>query len=95
MRAARSRSFSLLATICTMRLPYTLPNRIITPVDNILSTIFWAVPDFIRVEPSMASGPVMGAIVRAARWEMAVSGLLHRPMVKAPTCAAYRTAPST
>ena len=95
IRAARARSFSLFASISTIRLPYTLPSRIITPVDSMFSTIFWAVPDFIRVEPSIASGPVRGAMVTVAKRDNAVSGLLHRPTVRHPASFACAIAPST
>ena len=40
-----------------MRLPYTLPSRIMAPVDSMLRIIFCAVPAFMRVEPVMTSGP--------------------------------------
>src|SRR3954463_12967195 len=50
-----------------MRLPYVLPTRIIAPVVIMLSTIFVAVPAFIRVDPVMTSGPVIGTLATWTR----------------------------
>ena len=58
MEMARRTSFSLVGITSTIRLPYTLPRRIMAPVEIMLSTIFSAVPLFMRVEPVMTSGPV-------------------------------------
>ena len=55
------------------------------------STIFWAVPDFIRVEPEMASGPTRGAMVT---WQTSSSrecGLVQRPMGTPPRSLARRS----
>ena len=49
-----------------MRLPYTLPSRIMVAVEIIFSTIFVAVPAFIRVEPVITSGPVSTLIITSA-----------------------------
>jgi len=58
----RRTSFSLVGFTSTIRLPYTLPSRIIAPVDSIFKIIFWAVPLFMRVEPVTTSGPGVGAM---------------------------------
>ena len=36
------------------------------PVDSMFSTIFWAVPLFMRVEPVTTSGPGAGAMAMSA-----------------------------
>ena len=66
MRWQRRTSFSLLGCTSTIRLPYTLPMRIIAPVESMLSTIFCAVPLFMRVEPVTTSGPGSGAMPMSA-----------------------------
>src|SRR6185369_3372157 len=48
MRTARLRSFSFVAGMSIMRFEWTRPRRTITPVEIVLSTIFCAVPLFIR-----------------------------------------------
>ena len=67
MDTARSHNFSLVAFTSTIQLAYTLPSLIITPVESILSTIFCAVPLFMRVEPVITSGPVSGTMATCAR----------------------------
>src|SRR5438445_487305 len=62
MRWPRSRSLSLVAIRSTIRLPYTLPSRIMAPVVMELSTSLVAVPAFIRVDPVSTSGPTFGRI---------------------------------
>ena len=62
IRRQRSISFSLEGFTSTIRLPYTLPSLIMAPVDSMFSTIFWAVPLFMRVEPVTTSGPGAGAM---------------------------------
>ena len=63
IRRARSASLLFDARTSTIKLPNVLPNRIIAPVLSIFSTIFVAVPAFIRVEPLRISGPTTGVIV--------------------------------
>src|SRR5439155_4153024 len=58
MVSIRPRSLALVATTPTMRLEYTRPRRTNTAVENALSTSFWAVAAFIRVDPVTTSGPV-------------------------------------
>ena len=95
MRMARSYSLRLETWTSTIRLPYTLPMRIMVPVDSILSTSFWAVPDFMRVEPRMTSGPTTGAMATSHSWDRGVSLLLTTAIVAAPASRAAATAPST
>ncbi len=62
IRSPRSRSLSLVAITSTIRLPYTLPSRIMAPVVMALRTSLVAVPAFMRVDPVTASGPTLGRI---------------------------------
>ena len=95
IRTARSRSFLFAGRIYFMRLPYTLPNLTITPVDIMLSTSFCAVPAFIRVEPEITSGPTSGEIAMSAMPAMRELGLQERAIVSAPSDFAYSSAPAT
>ena len=42
------------------------------PVESMLSTSFWAVPAFMRVEPVMTSGPVTGVDSQLLRFAVKV-----------------------
>ena len=95
IRLARSTSLPLVAFRSTMRFPYALPSLIMLAVVSMFSTSFWAVPDFIRVEPVRASGPVTGAMQTSTSPCRMLSGLVVMPMVFAPTAAACLTTPST
>ena len=64
-------------------------------VVSMLSTIFWAVPDFIRVEPEMTSGPTSGAMHTSQSPSSLEWALVHRPMTAAPRSRALRRAAST
>ena len=72
IRRARSASFVFEARRSTIRLPYVFPRRIMAPVLSILSTIFVAVPAFMRVEPLTTSGPTT-----TANADIAVGGELR------------------
>ena len=89
IRRLRSTSFRLTARRSTMRFPYTLPIRIITPVETVFSTIFVAVPAFSRVEPAIASGPV-STVISWSRWPTISSGggVHERSPVPAPALGA-------
>ena len=50
----------------TIRFPFTRPSLIIVEVVIIFSTIFWAVPLFIRVLPVTNSGPTTGSMAISA-----------------------------
>lgn len=95
MRTARSRSLPLLAFTSTMRLPYVLPSRTITIVENMLSTSFCAVPALSRVEPLITSGPTSTSIACSAAALSGVPVLHDSPTVSAPSARARRTAAST
>ena len=58
-----------------------------------LSTIFCAVPAFIRDDPAITSGPTTGAILTTAVEAIRESGLQVTAIAAAPTCRAYSTAP--
>jgi len=62
---------------------------------SMLSTIFCAVPAFMRVEPAMTSGPTRGAMVTSASSPSGEGRLQTSPMVSAPRRFASATAPST
>jgi len=55
-----------------------------TAVDKRFSTIFCAVPAFIRVDPPIASSPVSTRIGCALAARSGVPALLAMPMVRAP-----------
>lgn len=56
-----------------------------TSVESILSSIFYAVPAFMCVNPQMASGPVTHSIAWSA-WEESSAGLAQETdLVRAPT----------
>ena len=54
-------------------------------VESMFSTIFWAVPLFIREEPVTTSGPGMGAMVTSAWRESSLSWQQVRASTGAPT----------
>ena len=58
-----------------------------------LSTIFCAVPDFIRVEPVSASGPTTGTMAISAAFVIGESGTQVIQAVKQPSSRAYSIAP--
>jgi hypothetical protein len=58
MRHARAHSFSFVGFTSTIKLPTTLPRRIIEIVVSMFSTSLVAVPALSRVDPVIASGPV-------------------------------------
>ncbi len=62
-------------------------------VEMMLSTTFWAVPAFSRVEPAMISGPVTSSIGWSTWRLSSASGFDEMPTVRAPTSAAWWTAP--
>src|SRR5690606_17244275 len=95
IRRARSRSLALVGRKSTIRFWYTLPRRIMAPVERMLSTIFSAVPALSRVEPATASGPTTGAMVQSASASKAGGRLQVSPRGAAPMARAWRTAPST
>ena len=66
-----------------------------TEVDNILSTIFCAVPAFILVEPVMTSGPTFTSIGYCAKFD--INPLLTQQIdsVVAPIKFAYLIPPIT
>ncbi len=84
MPTARARSLALVTATSIMRLPWTLPSRIITVVLIMLSTSFCAVPAFSRVEPVSTSGPVTTAMAWSARSRMGAGSLLEMAIVNAP-----------
>ena len=57
------------------------------PVEIKLSTIFCAVPAFIRVEPAINSRPVSTNTGNFADVSNTVAGLLATPIVMASVCA--------
>ena len=59
----------------------------------ILSTSFWAVPDFIRVDPVTTSGPGTGAIETSAKAAIFELGLHVMLSTFAPMLFAYFIAP--
>ena len=85
----RTCSFSLVATTSTIRLPNTLPDLIISPVESMLSTSFCAVPAFIREEPVTTSAPTIGVMANSAVVETALPGLQEIPTVRQPSWRAY------
>ena len=64
-------------------------------VESILSTSFWAVPAFIRVEPVTASGPVRTTMAKSQARSRGVSGLQVRATAALPAFLAASTAPRT
>jgi len=60
-----------------------------------LTTSFWAVPDFRRVEPEMNSGPTTVSIAMSAMRPMAEFALAARAIVRAPRACAISSAPHT
>ena len=64
-------------------------------VEKALSTSFWAVPAFIRVEPASTSGPVSTPTCTSASAASSASGLALTSTVWAPTRRASRSAPAT
>ena len=95
MDTQRRISFSLEGLTSTIRLPYTLPRRIIVQVESMFSTIFWAVPLFMRVDPVTTSGPGIGAMPTSARVSISLPGQQVTPMVTPPRDLAYSIAPMT
>src|SRR5690606_23229407 len=96
IRWPRSRSFSQVTWRSTIRLPYTLPSFTIAAVLMVLSTIFVAVPAFMRVEPVITSGPTSGAITTSCVFSSSSLGYVHsRKPVRAPRSRARRKAPWT
>ena len=95
MRMTRPRSLALVATTSTMRLDQVRPRRIITAVEKALRTSFWAVPALSRVEPVMASGPVLTASRWSAASASSACGLAVTRAVTAPSSRARASAPPT
>ncbi len=65
------------------------------PVVIMLRIIFWALADFMRVEPEMTSGPTSAMMVVSATSESGVLRLQVTAAVLAPRARAYSTAPTT
>ena len=84
MRVPLSTSLALVSCMFTMRLPFTRPRRIIRQVEIMLSTIFCAVPLFMRLEPVTNSGPTMVSMAWWASWDSGVLGLLVMAAVSRP-----------
>ena len=61
-----------------------MPSLIIAPVESMFSTIFWAVPLFIRVEPVTTSGPGVGVMAISAVFSTWEPGLQEMPITWAP-----------
>nr|WP_245935149.1 hypothetical protein [Acidipropionibacterium virtanenii] len=95
IRTIRRWSFSLVATTSTIRFDQVLPSRTIAAVEMALRTIFWAVPDFIRVDPVTASGPVSGRIATSANPASGACGLVEMSTVARPRRRASASAPRT
>src|SRR5690625_199234 len=91
----RARSFWLVATIETMRLDHVRPRRTMSAVEKLWRTSFWAVADFIRVEPVSASGPVSATTATSTPSSSRERGLEVTSAVKAPWRAAWARAPAT
>ncbi len=66
-----------------------------TAVEKVFSTIFWAVPAFMRVDPVMASGPVFTRIGTSAFGARAAKGLDASSTVRAPRERPMSSAPPT
>ena len=79
----------------TIRFPFTRPSLIIVEVVIIFSTIFWAVPLFIRVLPVTNSGPTTGSMAISASAAIGESGLQEIEAVRIPSERALRRAPIT
>ncbi len=60
-----------------------------------LQTIFWAVADFMRVEPETTSGPTSTTMVVSETSASGVLVLHVMAAVMAPRARAYSTAPTT
>ena len=60
-----------------------------------MRTIFWAVPDFILVDPEMTSGPTRGAMVTSQSASSLEWAFVHTPMVTLPRSFARRSAART
>ncbi len=71
IRTARAASLLFIADISIILLPYVRPSRTIEIVEIMLSTSFWAVPAFSRVEPVTTSGPTTTSM---GCWAAADSG---------------------
>ena len=82
MRAARARSFSLEALRSIMKLPFTLPRRIMVQVEMILRVSLVAVPALRRVEPEMSS-------VRSASGSMLAGSAMVRISLAARKAAPW------
>ncbi len=65
------------------------------PVVIMLQIIFWAVADFMRVDPDTTSGPTSATMVVSATSESGVPVLQVMAAVMAPRARAYSTAPTT
>ena len=64
-------------------------------VVSILSTSFWAVPDFKRLEPVSTSGPTTVSIAISTIFAIAEFGLLAIETVTEAKLFAYSNAPIT
>ena len=64
-------------------------------VVSILSTSFWAVPDFKRLEPVSTSGPTTVSMAISTIFAIAEFGLLAIETVAEPKLFAYSNAPIT
>ena len=95
MDTHRCTSFSFEGFTSTIKFPYTLPRRIMVQVESMFSTIFWAVPLFMRVEPVTTSGPGVGAMPTSASWSISLPGQQVTASTAPPFWRAYRMAPST
>ncbi len=71
------------------------PNLTITRVEIALSTHFWALPAFRRVEPAMISAPVATSMARSLAAASSEFTVHANPMVSDPAARAAATPPST
>src|SRR5207253_504159 len=82
-------------TTPTIRPRWVRASRVKTAVLSMLSTSFWTVPAFNRVEPAITSGPVSTSIAMSAARASGDPGLQVTATRSPPAAAARSSAPST
>ena len=85
----------LLTATSTIRLPYTLPSRTITPVESKLRAILVAVPALSRVDPASNSGPVSRRISISQGIGTCSAGTQAMAIARAPIAWAWASPPNT
>ena len=95
MRTPLSTSFSLLSNILTILLSSTLPSWIMTLVEIMFRTSFWAVPLFILVLPVTNSGPTTTSMGKSAAADTGALGLQVIDPVTIPALRHCSNAPIT